>query len=144
MYIYIRAMSRSDAQIYDRLDRDAEQLDRHLIKLMLYPNAQEADHWAKEVWNFVNIIDKRKQTNKYPKESFIYNAISCHNDIINNMIWQIKSDRRERPAILHDQYIISKIEDYQHWLARKLSSQGAVSSREVYEALDIIGIKPVR
>lgn len=143
MKIYIRSMSRPDAQIYDKLDRDSEQLDRHLIKLMLYPDAQEADHWAKEVWNFINIIDRRKQTNKYPKETFIYKAISCHNDIISNMIWQIKSDMQERPRTLHDEYIVRKIEDYQHWLARKLSTQGAVNSREVYEALDVIGIKPI-
>ena len=135
MFRFIQGMSKTDSAIRERLESDALQLDRHLVKLILYPDAQERMHWAKEIWNFVNIVDKRKSNNKYPKEQFNYNALSCHNDILDNIVWQVKCEMKRQPKPYHDQYILRKVESYQAWLAKKLSTQGAVNSDQVYKAL---------
>lgn len=141
MFRYIRAMPRGDKDIENRIADAAEQIDEHLIKLILYPNnTQDIEHWRSEIYAFLHKVDKRKTANKYPKSRFIYNALACHNDIMDNIIRCVKSEYAYTPKYISNPEILEIIEKYQKWLAYELSSQGAVTKQEVTQCLQSLGL----
>lgn len=46
----IFAFSRSTKYTYEKIKDQAENITEHLIKVFLWPNVQEANHWKKEIY----------------------------------------------------------------------------------------------
>lgn len=137
MYIYIRAMSEDQKSIQSELKSHSEQLDEHIIRLMLYPDSEYVPHWKQEIWNFLHKVDKLKGKNKFPKASFIQKSISTHNDMIEEFRGLVEDIESElTPVEIDTQTIIAVLEAYQKWISEKLSAQGVVKRSEVYAKLD--------
>ena len=137
MYMYIRAMSEDQKSIQSELKSHSEQLDEHIIRLMLYPTSEYVPHWKQEIWNFLHRVDKLKGKNKFPKAQFILDSISTHNDMIEELRGLVEDLESElTPVKIDTQNIIAVLEAYQKWISEKLSVQGVVRQSEVYAKLD--------
>lgn len=136
MKIYIRSMSEYQSKIYDNLVSASNQVNMHLIRLLLYPDSRFVDHWMHEIWSFLYRVDKLKGSNKYPKAKFIRNALAVHNDTVENYIAVVKDLESElEPADVNIEDVIKLIEQYQAWIAEQLSKQGVVLQNDVKHAL---------
>ena len=136
MYIYIRSMSEAQSKIYDKLSSVANQIDMHIIKILLYPESPYVDHWMHEVWSFLNIVGKLKGSNKYPKSAFIKKSLSIYNDMIDaliQLVWDSESELT--PADVPLSCIKHCLEDYQNWISSELSSHGFVKQSDVKSKL---------
>ncbi len=137
MRIYIRAMSEDRRNIQSELKSHSEQLDEHIIRLMLYPNSDYVSHWKQEIWNLLHKVDKLKGKHQFPKASFIYDAISTHNDMIKEFRELVEDIESElTPVDVSTERIIQVLETYQRWVAEMLSVRGIVRRSEVYAKLD--------
>ena len=137
MYIYIRSMSESQSRIYDKIADKAVSIDKHIIKLMLYPSAPECNHWKSEIYSFLNNVQKLKGSNKFPKAKLILKALTISNDMIDKLAWQVQCEEESLiPIHIEVDVLIRTIEAYQSWLASMLSSDGLVVPKDVYSKLD--------
>ena len=128
-------MSESQRTIAADIRAASASIVEHVIKLALYPDAQECNHWRHEVYTFLNKVDRLKGKNKYPKKDFIYRWLSTHNDIIDSFVAQITSDYAEDPKIIPISKLTAVVEEYQKWLSSELSTRGFVTSKDVYAEL---------
>ncbi len=71
MIEYILALSRYNKDIFSKLADSSENVIDHLIKIVLWPNMQEQNHWKKEVWNLIRSVPKLKSSNRFPTYSQI-------------------------------------------------------------------------
>ena len=107
-----------------------------MICTILYPDSQHYQHWKDEIVSFIADVDKIKGKNKWPKASFIKEAISTQNDMIGAVIRQVKMKERDlTPKLVSDSEILRGVECYQNWLANELSQFGII---DVYAAQDVI------
>lgn len=139
MYIYIRSMSEAQSKIYDRLTTLSWKMDEHIVKLLLLPDCQEANHWKREIVRFLYHMDRLKGKNKYPSAKFIKKCISTHNDTAEAMLQLVSSelkDANKRPISEED--VVYALDTYQNWLAEELSSRGIIDFDEAYAVLDRI------
>lgn len=139
MYIYIRSMSEYQSEIYRSITNNVPELDKHIMKLMLFPDYEGCDHWISEVYSLVNSVKKLKGKNKFPSAKFIKKALSVCNDMLDALLEQVKDEESE----LSTEYvpfksIVSGIEMYQDWLASQLSSRGVVTKSNVKAELTAI------
>lgn len=142
MYIYIRGVARSRDVVYDKIADAADQIDEHLVRLMLYPDSEYVDHWVQEIWAFLHRVHRLKGSNKFPKAQFIEDALSCGNDIIPNIIQSVKDMESDlSPTDIQEIDVYNVFTQYKSWLASKLSMDGIVSKSEVQAKLrELIGI----
>lgn len=140
MYIYIRSMSDSQKEIHDDIRHVGDKISEHIIKLLLYPSAQEYHHWQREITTFLNRVSKLKGSNRYPKESFILNALQTRNDIIEEVIIdQVIAEEYElTPRNVSAKVIMDCVVEYQNWLAHELSTRGGIRPQDAYTKLDEI------
>ena len=132
MYLYIRSMSESKNKIYSDITSASKQIDQHIIRLMLYPNSSYRDHWMHEIWAFLHDVDTLKNTHKFPKKSFIFDALSVHNDILRNYVKLVISEEEDlEPSYIDLDDLLSITRSYQDWLSEKLSSEGVVFQKDV-------------
>ena len=83
MLDHIFALSRSRTNIYDKLADNSENVIDHLIKVFLWPDAQEQNHWKQEIWNFIRSVPKLKSSNKFPPYKKIRREIwNSYEDVI--------------------------------------------------------------
>lgn len=142
MYIYIRAMSESQTEIYRRVSDKAANILEHLIKVIEYPDAQEVNHWKQEIYSFLNDVKKLRGTNKLPKSKLIFKGLSVSNDMIDKFIGRVhRTYINYQPRNNSAAFILNCVEEYQHWLSDKLSTEGLVYSDEVYAKIDEISQK---
>ena len=139
MKLYIRAMSEYDSEVRRQLVNNSKPLYKHLIKIALYPTSEYVTAWTKEIYAFINDVDKLKRTKKFPTADFIFKALSTHLDVLDVYTRQIKSDLSE----ISDQEVFRSGEDitdictnYAKWLASELSTQGGVTFNEVKTWID--------
>lgn len=140
MRIYIRAMSDERREIRRDLVHASEQVVTHLIKLMIFPNAEYHNHWESEIHSFLHKVSKVKGKNKWPDYKFIKEAISTHNDMIPEFI-QIVIDEEDQLTAYDDidiSAVEKVIETYCVWLATQLSTKGFVIKSEVISELESI------
>lgn len=136
MYIYIRAMSEYQKEIRRELSAKGKQVLRHLICCILYPDVTDYPHWKDEIVAFIADVDKVKGRNRWPNASFIKEAISTQNDMIDAVIKQVKLKKREyTPRQIADGEVLRGVEQYQDWLATTLSKDGII---DPYEGQDLI------
>lgn len=139
MYRYIIAMSKSQQKIYDEIEHASKQIDKHIIRLILYPDAQEFNHWMNEIVSFLSDVDLLKGRNKWPSKKFILKALQTHNDILDTYRWQVQNVEDELTARnVNPSVILRSIEKYQDWLSTELSNKGAISPREAKDFLQYI------
>ena len=62
----------SKSNIATKLQIMSKPIIEHLFYLTLDKNNSAANHWKSEIYAFLNEIDKLKNSNKYPKQKFIY------------------------------------------------------------------------
>lgn len=145
MFRYILAMSQRDSKIRDSLTDLSVPMMEHIVKLMLYPDTDYCQGWRTEVYKFVNKVDKRKATNKYPEYSFIMNCFKTHYDVLDNYADQVKSDMQFDGCTVVPKHfttpeIVKVVDDYCQWLATKLSTAGKVTNQEVHSYLAELGL----
>lgn len=138
MYIYIRSMSEAQNKIYDKLTDASDNIVEHIVKLILYPNAQEVNHWKREIFSFLWKVDKLKGKNKYPSEKFIYNALSTHTDNLGVYLDVIQDEYSDTPQSISVETAERCVDEYMKWVASNLSVTGGLKSKEVYAKLDSI------
>ena len=137
MYIY--AMSESLRDIKKELSSKGKQVLRHLIRIILYPNADAYNHWKQEIVAFIAYTDKVKGKSKFPKKKLILDALQSQNDMIHQVIWQVKVTERDlEPAEIDENIILDSVCEYQNWLAEELSKNGVIDPYEAYKVLDRI------
>lgn len=139
MKIYIRAMSEELSEIRRTLSSASKQIDQHIIRLLLYPDAEYTSHWKKEIATFLHDIDRRKGSNKWPKQSFIYDALAVHNDILDNYrryVIETESELMPIDVALHN--IEQCISEYQRWISTELAKSGYVSQADIINELTLL------
>lgn len=136
MYIYIRSMSEARSKIHDQIASVAYEIDRHIMKLMLYPDTEYVEHWEKEIAGFLNHVPKMKGSNKYPSSRFILDAIGIYEDALDDMLPVLKEDYSMLHAV---DLSLSDIEhvicQYHRWLSSVLAEKGQVSQVAVINKL---------
>lgn len=136
MYRYIVAMSKAQQKIYDEIEHASKQIDKHIIRLLLYPDAQEQNHWMNEIISFLPDVDLLKGKNKWPNKKLILKALQTHNDILDTYRWQVQDIEDELDARnVNPSIILNSIEKYQDWLATELSTRGAISTQDAKSVL---------
>lgn len=136
---YICAMSKAQRAIYNEVEAASKQIDKHIIKLLLYPEAQEYNHWKREIVKFLQDVDLLKGRNKWPSKKLLLKALETHNDILDTYRWQVQNDERElTPRNVNPSVIKRSIETYQVWLATELSMNGAIDRYSAFDVLDQI------
>ena len=138
MYIYIRSMSEEQSRIYDKLTNASDKIVEHIVKLILYPDAQEYNHWKGEIFSFLWKVDKLKGKNKYPSEKFLYKALSTHTDNVEVYLDVIKHMYKDQPRNISTELATECVDLYMSWLAVNFSSKGSVRPDDVYVKLDKI------
>ena len=124
-------MFEKKAEIRRKISYASEQIDLHLVKLILFPKTTYVDYWMKGIWKFLSRVDKLKN-NKFPSSKFIKNALSTHNDTIDRFIKTAKSGiTSDSPRIVNSQEVLKAIEKYQSWLSYNLSIDGQVTQENV-------------
>lgn len=141
MFIYIKSMSESLSEIRDDIKSSLKQLDQHLIKLILFKDCASRNHWADEVYSFLNSIRRAKNSKKFPKYSFIRRTLAIDEDILDSYIFQIKSDYSDLALNdISDEDVTTLVIAYHDWLATKLSERGIVTRAEVHQILTELNI----
>lgn len=144
MKIYIRntqsilgfATRKSD--IAAALEEDTRELIEHLIKLWIFPNAEDCNHWKQEVYNFLYRVPRLKGSNKFPSKKFIlHNTIDVNADNISALLRIVISDYTNRYEQRRSTYstMEERILLYFDWLAEELSTSGKVARADVYAKL---------
>lgn len=67
-----------------------------MIRVILYPNAGSYNHWKQEIVAFIAYTDKVKGKSKFPKKKLILDVLQSQNDMIHQVIWQVKATERSR------------------------------------------------
>ena len=136
MYWYIRGAAKYKDKLYDDISDLGDQISLHIVKLLLFSDSAYAGHWMHEIWAFLHRMQKLKNTKKLPKAKFIYDALSCSNDIIDSLVKEaIETEVELKPRDIAEVDILATLENYQHWLSDKLSSDGYVSQEDVKSKL---------
>lgn len=134
-------MSTDKKTVHYNLFNASKPMVQHLIKLIEFPEARAKNHWAKEVHAFLNDVPRLKHTKKLPSAKFIYSEISCYNDVLEGIIrFALDTEPDEHFANAPPEECIPILEDYEMWLAQKLSSEGYVTWSEVNQKLEDIGL----
>ena len=139
MYIYIRSMSEAQSKIYDKLTDASWRVDQHIVKLLLLPDCQEANHWKREIARFIDHTSKLQRTNKWPTAKFIKKCLSTHNDMVDVLLRQVSNSLKEaNKRTISEEDVLRALNAYQDWLASQLSARGAIDYDDAYEVLDRI------
>lgn len=136
MYVYIRSMSESQSDLYRRISDKADEIDRHIIRLVLYPHAQEVNHWKQEIYGFLNTMKKLRNTKKLPNAKFILKCLQISNDMTDALMYQVTRIEKElTPIDVSEDQVVEAIEGYQKWLAHELSTRGVIIPDDAYRVL---------
>jgi len=139
MKLYIRSMSESQCRIYDKLADRSWEIDKHIVKLLLLPDCQDANHWKREIVRFVDHVNKLSGNNKWPDAKFLKKCLSTHNDAVDALLYTVSGNLKEaNQRDISEEDVRIAIEAYQDWLARELSTHGAIRYDDAYAVLDEI------
>lgn len=148
MKIYIRntqdilgfATKKSD--VAAMIEENTRELIQHLIKLWLFPDAKDCNHWKQEVYNFLCRVPRLKRSNKFPSKKFILdNTINVNRDNISTLLRIVITDYGDCYAQQQKLYSTMElhIDFYFEWLADELSRYGQVARNDVYAKLHELG-----
>lgn len=133
MYLYVKAFADKKSQIKSDLRGATKVVMNHLIKVWLYPEVREQNHWKKEIAQTLNDLPKLKGTNKYPKFGFlIENTFDVYEDTLNRRTEVVIENIDELPILFEFDDLYSAIEEYFVWICTELSKSGIVIYSDVY------------
>lgn len=132
MFIYIRSMSESQTEIYRELTSAGDQINLHILKILMFPDCDYVDHWMHEIRSFLFRVKKLKSKNRWPKETFIRKAISTTNDMIEQLMIVVEDEETDLTSRkIHPEDALKCIENYQNWISHELSTKGVVKQSDV-------------
>ena len=130
MFRYIYGFGKSRKDILEEIDSSAYQLIEHLVKIILYRDRGNLDHWCKELYGFLPRIDKIKGKNKYPSKDMIINALErdkhttvCH------VLKRVKLDYEYVPYNVSINVIENFIDLYFDWISEILCKEGELPGK---------------
>lgn len=133
MYLYVRAFADKKSQIKSDLRGATKVVMNHLIKVWLYPEVREQNHWKQEIAQTLNDLPKLKGTNKYPKFEFlIENTFNVYEDTLERRAEVIIESIEESPILFEFNNLYSAIEEYFVWICTELSKSGIVRYNDIY------------
>lgn len=141
MKLYIKSFAATNkaAQNY-LIDKTPTVID-HLIKVFLYPDVQEQDHWKREIANTLNTVPVLKSSKQKPKSNFIFeNTYGVWKETILERTERIISDMVEVPIEFDQNNLTSAIEEYFKWLSENLSF-GTLNFNLIYEEINNLKLK---
>lgn len=144
MKIYIRntqdifGFANRKSDIAAMIEENTRELIQHLIKLWIFPDAKDCNHWKQEVYNFLYRVPRLKRSNKFPSKKFILdNTIVVNKDNISALLRIVITDYKNQYEQKKSEY--STMEEhillYFDWLAEELSINGKVARNDVYAKL---------
>lgn len=137
MKIFCFANTNKDIANY--LKSQVTPLIKHLIKIWLYPDVQENNHWKREVSNMLSEIQKLKTTKKYPNRNFILKfSWYIEEDRIDALLDNVITHMSEDPICFSYECIYNSLQEYFFWLAEKLSQRGTVGANDIYDEIESI------
>jgi len=137
---YIYAMSTNKQDLGFQLFSVALPLSEHLTKLYLFSDVDCRLHWKKEIWNFAHQLPKLKNSKKLPKSSFVFDKLSAYTDVSDSLIKSMCEEYKDYiPSSVDANELETMLNQYFQWLAKELSTNGKVSSNQVYSKLEEIG-----
>ena len=137
MYRYVVGMSDKRSEIRNQLKYAGKQVALHLIKLAIYPDAQERNHWKQEIYAFLHDVPRLKKSNKWPEFDIIFDALSVYDDIVDNLVLEVYDDEESlTPSELSAEKLEEMLLTYHAWAAHKLSKNGILRRQDVYNKID--------
>lgn len=148
MKIYVRntqsilgfATRRSD--IAAAIEENTRELITHLIKLWIFSDVEDCDHWKQEVYNFLHRVPRLKGSKKFPSKKFILNnTIEINRSNISALLRIVITDYGDCYTQQQKLYptMELRIDFYFEWLADELSRYGQVARNDVYAKLSELG-----
>lgn len=133
----ILCMSADNKMIQNRLEARTPQIIEHIIKLCLYPGDESTNHWKREIWAAIHVVQKQKRTNRFPPSKFIFQATwGTDGDMLDQFIQIVLSEYSECDYNIDN--IQSCCIDYFTWLSNRLSQYGFVTNQDVSDVLNDI------
>lgn len=130
MLRYIRCMSKNKRDIEADIDNKSDELVEHLIKIIIYRNRGNLDHWCNELYGFIPSVPRQKSNNKFPSSSFIYDALtegSFKN--FDRKVYAIKNTYDYEYYNISNQVIANYVKLYLQWAADELSKYGKLPGK---------------
>lgn len=142
---HICELAKKQKEIIDYLTNgERDKWVTHLMKIQIFDSDERLiDHWKHEIYSLFNNIPKLKNNNKFPSKDFIFKILWEHyGDRLFTFIDIAQDDEpNERlKSQLNFTQITLNTKNYFEWIANKLSTQGKISSMEVYNKLWEIGV----
>lgn len=132
------------SKIGDQLENTAYECMEHLAKLWMFPDAEEVNHWRKEVWGFYKNVPRVKPRNKYPKPEFVFDCIWTRNQ--NELSRTIKSVPDIEDELVPNTTRVKDVEgleramsDYFLWISDRISEDGGADFGETKQKLISLG-----
>ena len=137
---YILAMAFDRQSLINKLYDSSSNLT-HLIKLYLFPNSTNVNHWRQEVWSSLSRMPKLASTKKLPDKKLIYSCVSGFVDEIPELVDYMKNNYSDEVVERFDiDELTEKVENYLHWISEKLSVSVVVLPDDVYSKLKELGL----
>ena len=144
MKIYVRAFAITNKAAKDYLISKTPVVIDHLIKVLLYPDVQEQNHWKKEIASALNTVPAIKSSNRKPKPKFIYeNTFDAWKETIEDRICAIVEDIVEVPIAFDISDVYHAIGEYFEWLSDNLS-YSTLKFSDIYSEIESIRNKWMR
>ncbi len=139
MYMYIKGLAAHSEQLKSDIRSKTGPVIRHLIKVFLYPNAQENNKWKREVARYFYNVDKIKSNKRYPSALFIYkNSWSVYEDSFDRWVIAVIADMEEDPIPYNFNNLYSACDEYFKWLSEDLSKHGVAIYNEIYQEIELL------
>lgn len=140
MRIYLTSSAEHRSKILSRVSTMSAEVVEHLIKIFIYPDKIEVEHWEQEVFAFLHQIPKIK-SGKYPsKDSLMKNSWWVHEDSIFDVCKAVISEygyEIDFSTVSEAcNFCYNKIYLYFDWLTDCLSVRGRVNRNEVCNKID--------
>lgn len=137
MYYHISGFADSRNQIKTELRSVTKIVMNHLIKVFLYPNVQEQNHWKREIAQSLNDIAKQKGKNRFPTAKFLLqNTWEIYKDTLSTRLPVIIESIEETPINYDINNVYKAIHDYFNWLCDELSKTGIVRYNIIYSKIE--------
>lgn len=142
---YIRSFAVTKREVQADLRAAAKGVIEHLIKLFLYPDAQEKGHWKREVAAALNDVPKMRGSNKSPKAKFILdNSWMAWEDVFDAKVAVVKKNMSENPMDISTDVLYAAVNEYFNWLSVELSTYSVVSNSDIYDEIEYLQNKYFR
>lgn len=132
----ILCMAAENKMIKDRLESSTPQVIEHIIKICLYPENESVNHWSREVWAAIHVVQKQKRTKKFPSSKFIFEATwGTDGDMLDQFIQLVLAEYGDPKSVVKVNIEHICIE-YFKWLSKNLSENGFVTNQDVDNQLN--------